>query len=468
MERARWIRRLLALALALVAAGCSTTRPWTNPPLAAGAAEARPDARLRSRTLSDDRLAVTGIVTLSGGGARAAAFAYGVLQELQATPVQWQGRTTSLLGEVDIVGGVSGGSIAAAYYAAFGDAMFPRFETEFLRQDFQHSLVASALRPDHLVRLGSPWYGRSNLLAERLDRLYQGKTYGDLAADPHAPVLLVSATDLTLGTSFDFSAEQFSLICSDLAQVPLSFAVAASSSVPLLLSPMTLQNHARDCPQPAPPLEHLVGPHGVESALLQRQARSYLDGERRRFIHLVDGGLADNLGVRKLLDSVAANGGLLGSTRDSPPGSIHRIFLVAVNSERPPRHHIDASDRTPSMAQVFDALVFGAGSRGTRETLAMLQQAAQAWQAEARRAARDGGSALAADIEIHVITVNLADLEGDRDRAALLQVPTAFSIGGDEVTRLIEAGRHLLRASPEFAALKRSLDTPTADTLARR
>ena len=34
-------------------------------------------------------------------------------------------------------------------------------------------------------------------------------------------------------------AEQFALICSDLESVPLSFAVAASSAVPILLSPVT-------------------------------------------------------------------------------------------------------------------------------------------------------------------------------------------------------------------------------------
>jgi NTE family protein len=42
-------------------------------------------------------------------------------------------------------------------------------------------------------------------------------------------------------------------------------------------------------------------------------------------------------------------------------------------------------------------------------------------------------------------------------RRRLLQVPTAFSISGPEVTDLIEAGRQVLRRSPEFEALLRSL-----------
>lgn len=82
------LSRLVLLVLALALAGCAGTRPWINPPLAADAPAQAFDPRQLSRVQGADRLAVTGIVTLSGGGARAAAFAHGVLQELKATTVQ--------------------------------------------------------------------------------------------------------------------------------------------------------------------------------------------------------------------------------------------------------------------------------------------------------------------------------------------------------------------------------------------
>ena len=75
---------------------------------------------------------MTVAVTLSGGGARAAAFGYGVLDGLRQTRFAWNGRQTSLLDEIDVISGVSGGSIVAAYYAAFGARTFPQFEQEFL------------------------------------------------------------------------------------------------------------------------------------------------------------------------------------------------------------------------------------------------------------------------------------------------------------------------------------------------
>ena len=80
---------------------------------------------------------IVAAVTLSGGGARAAAFGLGVLEELKATRFELEGRPTTLLDEVGLISGVSGGSILASYYAAFGDEIFTRFERDFLLANFQ-------------------------------------------------------------------------------------------------------------------------------------------------------------------------------------------------------------------------------------------------------------------------------------------------------------------------------------------
>ena len=80
-------------------------------------------------------------------------------------------------------------------------------------------------------------------------------TFGDVERRPRHPQLFITATDMSLGTGFEFTWDQFALICSDLRTVPLSFAVAAPSAVPLLLSPMTLKNQPAIAPsaRPHPP-----------------------------------------------------------------------------------------------------------------------------------------------------------------------------------------------------------------------
>ena len=192
-----WGRRLFVLLWAVALVGCSSVRPWVNAPL-------KPDRAAPQGLVQSDRdPTILVAVTLSGGGARAAAFGYGVLRELQKVQYPWNGKPSNLLDATDIVSGVSGGSIVAAYYAAFGAEGLPRFEPDFLRQNFQNSLITQALHPGNLSDLGSPWFGRSHLLARRLDELFQGMTYGDIERRPRHPQLLITATDMSLAPSLN-------------------------------------------------------------------------------------------------------------------------------------------------------------------------------------------------------------------------------------------------------------------------
>ncbi len=448
-----WMRRGALLAAMGVLSACSTVRPWINEPmpLEEQSVTQRPSQR-------DPTILVA--VTLSGGGARAAAFGFGVLTEMQNTVFEWNGRRTTLLDATDVVSGVSGGSIVAAYYAAHGIEGLPRFEHEFLRQNFQNSLITQALRPGNLVDLTSPWLGRTHLLARRLDELYAGKTFGDVERRPRHPQLFITATDMSLGTGFEFTWDQFALICSDLRTVPLSFAVAASSAVPLLLSPMTLKNHADQCAT-RPAGSHLARANAGDyrSRLYRVNEQSYLDARRKPYIHLVDGGLSDNLGVQRLLDRALAGGGLRESFSEVgiPPGSIRKLVLITVNAERDPSFNIDTSDKVPDMLQVVDSLLFGTGARATRETQEYLRDITEQWRKTLAVSPHSGGDVFAPNAEIHVVPVNLRDSPDDVARPRLLQIPTAFSIEQHEVTDLIEAGGSVLRHSPEFRALVKSL-----------
>ncbi len=453
-----WICWLpLAACLALLSA-CSSVRPWINEPM-------RPE-QLQAMHLNHTRdPSLVMAVTLSGGGARAAAFGYGVLRELEDHRFDWNGKQLTLLEATDLISGVSGGAIMAAYYAAFGRQGLPRFEPEFLRQDFQQSVLGQLMRPGNLHDLTSPWFGRSHLLARRLDALYRGKTFGDLLEDPRHPQLIVTAMELSRGTGFEFTWDQFSLICSDLSRVPLSFAVAASSAVPVALSPLTLRNHAYSCPPGM--AERLLGRSERESAgladyrrrLYRAQAESYLNPIARPYIHLVDGGLADNLGVQRLLDRALMSGGLRHTFGEVPipPGSVRKVVLVVVNAAREPTRDIDALDTVPSVFDVAETLLFGAGARPTRATQEFLRDVVHQWRQDlASGAASPAVDAFAPGADIHVVMVNLSDAPIER-RRRLLRVSTALTLPDDEVTELIRTGREVLRHSPEFQALVRDL-----------
>src|SRR5205085_7686704 len=121
------------------------------------------------------------ILTFSGGGTRAAAFAYGVLRGLDSIFVPNSLKRESLLDRINIISGVSGGAFPAAHFALYGRAGFDEFEKKFLFDDhlWLHLLLGYALVP-HPQKWFAPYFSRSDYAVEQWDRLLFHKgTFGD-------------------------------------------------------------------------------------------------------------------------------------------------------------------------------------------------------------------------------------------------------------------------------------------------
>ncbi|MGH8808702.1 MAG: patatin-like phospholipase family protein, partial [Noviherbaspirillum sp.] len=173
--------------------------------------------------------------------------AYGVLEALAETPIQWESREKRLLDEVDIIASVSGGSLTAAYYALHRDRIFHEFESQVLGLDLASDTFWRILSPRGLWRQTSRRLGRADLLQEVLDeRIFKGKTYADLPRS--RPMIFINATEMKLRERFEFSQDQFDRLCSDIGSLPIARAVAASMAAPIVLSPVTLWNFQPSCP----------------------------------------------------------------------------------------------------------------------------------------------------------------------------------------------------------------------------
>ena len=132
----------------LLFAGCA------HYPVNAPMTRAAPETGYRVTNLShpnnSDSLFV--VLAFSGGGTRAAALSYGVLEELARTRIVWEGKSGRLLDEVDLISSVSGGSFTAAYYGLFGDRIFSDFESAFLKRNIQSRLLAPYFSPVNWFR----------------------------------------------------------------------------------------------------------------------------------------------------------------------------------------------------------------------------------------------------------------------------------------------------------------------------
>src|SRR3982750_32283 len=284
---------VLIVVLLLLLGGCAT-RP-INPPITQADPTSGYRFELRQATAkSKDNLV---ILAFSGGGTRAAAFSYGVLEFLRRTEIIGaKGNKGRLLDQVDIVTGVSGGSFTALAYGLYGDKLFDDYEQRFLKRDVQGEIIARAFSPTYWGKLSSTGWGRSELASQLYDEvLFNGATFADLNRGD-GPLILASATDISTGARFVFNQGTFDIICSDLNAVPLSRAAAASSAVPVVLSSITVKNYGGNCNWTPPPWAKLFRdaddvPRPAARTLRSLTAIQALgDSVDRPYLHLVDGG----------------------------------------------------------------------------------------------------------------------------------------------------------------------------------
>jgi hypothetical protein len=171
---------LAAILPAIALGGCATVAPVNargdRVRAEAGYRIAKFMVRDRGPANNPDALV---LLAFSGGGTRAAALSYGVLEELRRTPIMVKGHQHSLLDEVDLIAGVSGGSFTALAYALYGERLFHEYQQRFLKRDVQGELIRRILVPiDHfsfesveLLRdIAARWADRRELaIARRLD-----------------------------------------------------------------------------------------------------------------------------------------------------------------------------------------------------------------------------------------------------------------------------------------------------------
>lgn len=287
------MRRLVALAVLLAATACAHYP--VNPPLAS----VNPSHGYRYANLTLPRRDGTFVIlTFSGGGSRAAGFAYGVLRQMQQTPMP-NGRT--MLDYIDVISSVSGGSFTAMQFGLRGAEGLDTLKSDFLDKNIEGMLFKAAfLTPRNWLRLLSPNFHRIDLAQELYDaQLFHGADYAALQEAQKAgrPLIIANATELEIGSRFEWTQDQFDAICSDLTPVRVSRAVTSSSAFPGLLSPMVVNSYTNRCGYQAP---QWVATAGRDEAVnpartrLASELTSYLDPQRQ-FLHLMDGGIADNI-----------------------------------------------------------------------------------------------------------------------------------------------------------------------------
>jgi len=447
------------IALALLAGCASTARYPDNPPLEnfdTGSSTPGLDAEGSGDTLL--------ILTFSGGGSRAAALAYGVLEALAATRLAEGSGKHTMLEEIDMISAVSGGSVTAAYFGLYGERIFTDFRKRFLEHDVSAELTSIMLSPGTLSRLSSVTFGSGDVLDEYFSQqLFGNAAVGELV-DATGPYVRINATDLFKGGQFGFTPEQFALICSDISRFPVSRAVAASSAVPVIFAPVTLANRAGSCNYAPPPwLQEGLQERGVNNRRhrIASYLGIYLDTEAHPFIHLVDGGLADNTGLRAVMDYLVIEDGLWNALQRFRLHNTGNIVLITVDASALLPSHWEQSDATPPNSAILDAATTTPLINYNFETLEYLRSNLPAWNRELEDRMCAGARNCTAP-GVYLIELHLGDLPDPVLRKRLTSIPTDFRLDPAVVDDLIRAGHQLLHDHPDYRQLLQSIGATNA------
>lgn len=461
---------VIAAALLLLLGGCAS-RP-VNPPLA----HADPATGYRYTTRPHYSKTSENLVILafSGGGTRAAAFSYGVLEFLRNTEVVGpRGVKSRLLDHVGVITGVSGGSFTALAYGLYGDKLFDDYEQRFLKRDVQGEITFRTLNPAYWPSLWSGGWGRSELAADLYDEiLFNGATFGDLNRG-QGPFIIASATDISTGARLPFTQATFDVLCSDLNAVRLSRAAAASSAVPVVLTPVTLNNYGGNCGYTPPdwikPFIDAADPPRPAARATRhlKEGAELEDSVNRPYIHVVDGGVSDNLGMRAVLDALELMEALHLVGQPTPLDNTRRIVVFVVNSLSTPKTAWDKSESSPGTLEILVKATGVPIDHYSYEATELLKDSQARWhsmsqvrQSSAFKANKDAAVATTLrtpDATIYAIDVSFAQLEDKAELAYLNELPTSFSLPPEAVDRLRAAAGKIILASPDFQRLLRDV-----------
>ncbi|KZC16585.1 patatin [Rhodanobacter sp. FW510-R12] len=451
----RGLSRLLLLGLLLAGPTGCATRTW-NTRIKPVGVEDRYEFGTRFPHAIRDTFVV---LAFSGGGTRAAAFSYGVLEKLRDTEVMAGGQRTPLLNLVDVITSVSGGSYTAAYYGLFGDRIFRDFRFRFLYRDWQGELLGLLWRPDHLLSIAGRHYSRSDLMAAYLDRtLLEGKTFADMSP-AGLPMIILNASDLNNATTFSFIQQQFDFLCSDLSTYPVANAVMASAAVPGPFAPIALRNYP-DCPQRHQSwvTESLAHDDMLDRRYAVARALSrYDDPQQMPILRLVDGGVTDNLGVRgSMMSPVAQYGDVPNMAGAFTPEQLHRVrhvLVIVANAQVYAPYAWSVEGRAPGLINTVRASFDASLGILNTETVSLAKNGFLMWARHVSAMRPPGEPGVKVDFA--VLTFN--QIADPAERQRFNAMPTAFHLRSAQVDALRALAGQLLGESPEFQSFLRDM-----------
>jgi len=276
---------------------------------------------------------------------------------------------------------------------------------------------------------------------------------------------MLNATDMSQGSRFTFLQSQFDVMCDDLDQFSLGRAVAASSNFPIAFQAMTLDNYAGNCGYQLP--DWVVLAEGDIDNNLGRYKtaevfRTYQYRQSRPHIHLLDGGVADNLGLRGPIQAITSDDTEFGIKHKINTGKIKKLLVITVDARSQVDLTYDSDTSPPGLVDVLTAVTSTPIDNLSFETTQILRQSFTNWNKDKNYYA-DCQNILqhnCPSAKIATPAPNIPDLEfiyigfdmlkDPDERYRFFNIPTTFSLSENDINDVRAVAGRLLDDSKSF------------------
>jgi len=182
--------------------------------------------------------------------------------------------------------------------------------------------------------------------------------------------------------------------------------------------------------------------------------KEYRDNKQLKYLHLVDGGVADNLGLRSILDIVSFHGDNMWQTMKTyGMQDTKKMVFITVNAASFQNPFIGKRRTVPSTVDILDTTTTIQSNKYNTETLDLLKSRFPKWKKQIITGrCKEKPSPSCNHIDIQLIEVNLEDLNADEIQSLGI-VPTALELPPKTVDQLKAAGKKLLKRSKGFQSL---------------
>jgi NTE family protein len=235
-----------------------------------------------------------------------------------------------------------------------------------------------------------------------------------------------------------------------------------------VLSPVTFNNYGGHCGFEFPPWVREVAATRSADADIGRALRPYNElqelenSEARPYLHLVDGGVSDNVAMRAIVELLQTVD--VSRTLESMPvlREVRRIAVIVVNAVSSPSVNWGRIESPPGL---FDQL-FQASSvpidRYSYESVELLNDIVARWALERKLASAQarlsGTSETRAElsrpaVELYAIDVSFNQIADPGERHYFENLTTSFVLQAEAADRLRDIAARLLRASPQYQRL---------------